>query len=406
MTLDLERALRDAVDGAPDDPRALGGTAGLAALHARVRRRPTARAVARTTVGAGAACVVGLGALAAQRGGTGDPPAAAGPGGPAGTSAPAAAPVEPSDSDLCGAAVAGLAVTSGGVDLSLGLPGVDVDGGELVGRSLGGEVPVWLDVPADAGAEAPTEELVGSSILLVRDEVVVAVADGAAVVVSSDDTTAGMLTEAQRETAGTGTLRACPGTGSEGLAGAVPAAGEYTLRAVARLERAEDGAAHLAVSPPVPVTLLPEEAPIAAGAENLPADFPLDAVPLVGTRVIDAVTAGTGGWKVTVEVHGTDALQRAADALGVPQGSTGSWVRFSGVDAELTLVQEEAVAAAERVAGTRAVGSADRWVRTDLTEWGGTADGISARGRGVGIDVQELPGEDGGTTLVYRVTRG
>lgn len=403
MSLDLERALHDVVD-VPADPRALGGPGGLVALRIRVRRRRAARAAGRAAVGAGAACAVGAGALAWDRGGDGGPlterigdePAAAwAPGGPL--------PVEPSDSALCGVAVAALTGdrAADAATLTLGLPGVDVDAGDLVGRSVGPDVPAWLDLSPGSGDDLAGEP----SVVLVSDEQVVAVAAGVAAVIAADDESAAVRVGSPAASTAPGTLRACPGTAHEGLAGAVPPAGEYTLRAVAGLGRVEGGTVRQLVSQPVPVTLLPEQALIAPGTPGLPADFPLAEVPLVGSRVLTARTAAIDGWSVTVEVAGDDALQRAADALGLPTGSPEMWQRLTAAEAELTAVQTRAAEAAAEQAGMRASLAAQALEGTRFTNAGTSSTGLTASVPGLDIEVRAQTGPGGADTLVYRVTR-
>lgn len=405
MSLDLERALHDVVDG-PADPGALGGAGGLAALRSRVRRRRAARTAGRAAVGAGAACAVGIGALGWDRARDAGPAterpgdelaAAWAPGGPL--------PVEPSDSALCGVAVAALAGDgAAGTDdatLTLGLPGTRADAGDLVGRSVGSQVPTWLDLPAGSG-----ETLAGEpSVVLVSDEAVVAVAAGAAAVIATDDEPTEVRLQTPVASTAPGTLRACPGAAPEGLAGAVPAAGEYTLRTVAGLQRVEGGAVRHVVSQPVPVTLLPEQRLLPAGTPGLPADFPLAEVPLVGTRVLTARTAAIDGWSVTVEVEGDDALQRAADALGLPTGSSEMWQRLTAAGTELSAVQSQAAAAAAEQGGMQAGLAAQALEGTRFTSAGSSGASLSASVPGLDIEVRAQTGPGGADTLVYEVTR-
>ncbi|GEM_PF-2615231 len=414
MTLDLERALRAAVDDGPATHRPLGGPGGTLALRARVRRRRAARTAGRATVGAGAACAVGLGAIGWHRTPDTPPPAASAsstaPDAPAATPNPVlpARPVTPSTSALCGLATADLPDDPGDVTVTLGLPGVDLDAGRLVGRSVGSSVPVWLTVPADAGgtaADPSAESLTNAEILLVQDDAVVAVADSAASVVSVDDPTAAMLERAQAGTAGTGELHACPGTAPEGLAGAVPAAGDYQLLAVGELARDGGGRVRRAVSQTVPITLLPEQALLPADADGLPADFPLAAVPLIGDRVLAASPLGADGWQVTVPADGTDALQRASDALGNVLGSAIS-NRLTGSTGDVAADLSGAETAAWQAAVTLDTARAGR---TSDDERGGPYTGYSWGGGSFSLTSDALEIEvreqtDGGVnSLVYRV---
>lgn len=416
MTLDLERALRAAVDDGTDPRLPLGGPGGLVALHARVRRRRAARAAGRATVGAGAACAVGLGAIGWQRTADTPPPAASAnstaPDGRTATPNPVlpAKPVTPTASALCGLPAADLADDPGDVTLTLGLPGVELDAGQLVGRSVGSSVPVWLTVPADAGgtsADPSAESLANAEILLLQDDVVVAVADSAASVVSVDDPTAAMLERAQAGTAGNGDLHACPGTAPEGLAGAVPAAGTYELRAVGELTR-EGGGLRRAVSPGIPITLLPEQELLPADAEGLPADFPLAAVPLIGDRVLAAHRSGADGWQITVPADGTDALQRASDALGATLGDT-LWDRLTGstsggLDLDLSGAEPgawEAALAVDMARASRTFADQRGGPYTDYT-WGGGS--FSLTSDALEIEVREQTGPGSVNSLVYQVT--
>lgn len=396
MSIDLGRALRDVVDGpTPRDPRALGGPGGLVRLRGRVRRARTRRAVARASVGGAAAVALGVGGSAADwsRLGGGD-------GRVDGAAPPAAVtdprePVEPSGSALCGADVEDLATGPGDLALRLGMPGSG-GGGELVGRSLGPLVPVW--VTADGPVVLPVR---APEIVLVRDGAVVAVADDAAWLVAGDAASehavAGLATPT-----GSGALRSCPGTDAEGLAGAVPAPGEYTLLAVAALvdgATGEDDAGHVA-SPAVDVTLLPEEAPL-TDDPDLPADFPLADVPLVGDAVLDVVTGGLDGWKVTVGVTGTDALQRAATALGVRRLPVTRWEVMTGEDG--TRTQDEQTRAA--LAGAEVTALLAAGAGADDADLGGSSTSFSLTLRAYDVEVTEQPGPGGRNSLVYRVTR-
>lgn len=419
MTLDLGSALRAAVDDGTDgvDPRPpLGGAGGLAALHARVRRRRAARTVGRAGVGAGAVCAVGLGGIGWQRAADNPPPAASASStttdGPAATPDPVlpARPVTPSTSALCGVAVTDLPDDPGDVTLTLGLPEVAVDAGQLVGRSVGSSVPVWLTVPADAGGtrtDPSAEYLANAEIVLVRDDAVVAVADSAASVLSVDDPTAAMLERAQAGTAGTGDLHACPGTAPEGLAGAVPAAGEYELRAVGELTR-DGGGLRRAVSQPVPITLLPEQELLPADADGLPADFPLAAVPLIGDRVLAASRLPAGAWQVTVPADGTDALQRASDAIGAGFGDL-LWDRLTGgtgrgAETELSGAVSGAEEAALTIGGAREARTSDAQRGGPFTalSWGGGSFSVTTDA--LEIEVTEQSGPGGANSLVYQVT--
>jgi hypothetical protein len=418
MTFDLERALHAAVDDGTGTHPPLGGPAGTAALRARVRRRRAARTAGRATVGAGAACAVGLGAIGWQRAADAPPPAASAsssaPDGSATTPKPVlpARPVTPTTSALCGVAVADLPDDPGDVTLSLGLPGVVVDAGQLVGRSVGDSVPVWLTVPADAGGtrtDPSAEYLATAEILLVQDDAVVAVADSAASVLSVDDPTATMLERAQAGTSGTGDLHACPGTAPDGLAGAVPAAGEYELRAVGELTQ-DGGGLRRVVSQPVPVTLLPEQELLHADADGLPADFPLAAVPLIGDRVLAASSLPGGTWQVTVPADGTDALHRAADALGAAIGDvlwdrlTGSSGSGGGAEIDLSGAAPGAQEAALVLGGARAARMSDDQRGGPFTafSWGGGSFSVTTDA--LEIDVTEQSGPGGANSLVYRVT--
>lgn len=413
MTLDLERALRAAVDDRVDTHLPLGGPGGMVTLRARVRRRRAARAAGRATVGAGAACAVGLGALGWQRTASPPPPAASAsstaPDGTTGTPGPVlpAQPVTPSTSALCGVAVADLPADPGDLALTLGLPGVDVQAGQLVGRSVGGAVPVWLTVPADAGRAASddsAEYLANAEILLVQDDAVVAVADSAATVVSTDDATATMLDRAQAGTAGTGELHACPGAAPEGLAGAVPSAGEYELRAVGEFTRDGGGDLRRIVSQPVPVTLLPEQELMPADAAGLPDDFPLDAVPLIGDRVLAATWPGTDGWTITVPADGTDALQRAADALGFGYSSLWDPLTGSDVDVDLSGAEPGAWEAALSFSMARSARISDRLNDGRYTSAGWGDGTLTLQSDALDIEITEQSGPGAVNSLVYRVT--
>lgn len=395
MSIDLGRALRDAVDGPTGrDDRALGGTSGLVRLRGRVRRARTRRAVARASVGGAAAVAIGVGGSAV---GWPRPDDAAvdGAAAPAGAADPRE-PVEPSGSVLCGADVAGLATGVGDLRLHLGMPGSDA-GGELVGRSLGPQVPVW--VTADGPDVLPLRT---PAVALVRDGAVVAVADDAARLVAGDAASERAVAGLAVPT-GSGALRSCPGTDAGGLAGAVPAPGDYALVAVAALAdgaEGEDEAAYV-MSSAVDVTLLPEEAPL-ADDPDLPADYPLADVPLVGDGVLEVITSGLDGWKVTVGVTGTDALQRAATALGVRGLPVTHWEVMSGEDGTRTS-DEQARAALAGVAI-----AADRTTGGTVSEHAGLAGddtSFSLTLRGYHVEVTEQPGPGGRGSLVYRVTR-
>lgn len=400
MSIDLRHALREAVDapGGRDD-RALGGPGGLAALRARTRRARVRRAVARASAGTAALVAATLAVGALGQPGPGQPataPTAAGP------AADPRRPVRPSDSALCGAAVADLDDAAADLVLRLGLPGSD-GSGTLVGRSLGAQVPVW--VTADGPAVLPVR---AADVVLVRDGTVVAVADDAAHLVAGDAATDGALADLPAP-AGSGALRSCPGTDAAGLAGAVPSAGAYTLLAVAALgdgAEGRDDAGHV-VSGPVPLTLLPEQGPLTADAA-LPADYPLADVPLVGDRVLSVVTAGIDGWKVTVAVTGTDALQRAAAALGAPGLPVTPWELVAGDGQGGVALDEDARARWGRAGADLSARRAEDGVGADApyADLGGTNTSFSAWLRaGYDVQVTEQPGPGGVDTLVYRVTR-
>ncbi|HYQ75682.1 hypothetical protein [Cellulomonas sp.] len=401
MSIDLGRALRDVVDGpTPRDPRALGGPGGLVRLRGRVRRARTRRAVAQASVGGAAAVAIGVGGSAVDWSRLGDRDGRVDGAAPPATATDPRRPVEPSGSALCGADVADLATSAADLALRLGLPGSD-GGGELVGRSLGTQVPVW--VTAGGPVVLPVRD---AEIALVRDGAVVAVAEDAARLVAGDAPSESALAGVAAPT-GSGVLRSCPGTDPEGLAGAVPAPGDYTLVAVAALvdgATGEDDAGHVA-SPAVDVTLLPEEPPL-TGDPDLPADYPLADVPLVGDEVQAVITGGVDGWKVTVAVTGTDALQRAATALGVPGLPVTRWELITDevtltADEDRRRVQAGSEIAAARAAEAFGAGAAG----TGPTEIGGSGTSFSLRLRGYDVEVTEQAGAGGGDTLVYRVTR-
>ncbi|HEY0187410.1 MAG TPA: hypothetical protein VGC67_07980 [Cellulomonas sp.] len=363
MILDLSRALRDAVDLPGRDP---AGSLAPDALRTRIRRRRAVRTGTRSVAGVGAACAVGAGTFALL--GTDGPPAT-----PSGAGTATASPTpsdQPSGTDdasssadlsLCGQTVDDLAEDPTGVIVSVGLPTL-VDLGSYTGRTLGPSTPVWVGVPADAGAATSTIALGGTSLVLAQDGVVVAVADGGATPVAVEPATDAVAAAAtpQDGTDGSGDLIACPdGTdGTDGTADEV-APGAYALHAVTSFTAADGGATRRAISAGIPLTLLPTASLLTAGADGVPADFPTDQVPVVGGEVTSTRELVGGGVEVTVAVTGTDAILRAAIALGLPSaGVNAVWGLANGASAAKAELAAAAAAEAE-VAGSTATSTAD-----------------------------------------------
>jgi hypothetical protein len=402
MSVDLRGALHDAVDGDPG-----GGpwdaTDRLAGLTTKVRRRRAARAAATSAAGLGAACAVGAASAWWPPGPSNEAPAVASP--PVsedGDPVPPVSPVPFSESALCGAAVS---PTSGADRASLGLPDVERDL-ELVGRSIG-SVPVWLSVQADASSGGvATRALDDAQVVVVSGGRVVAVAEDAATVVSSNATTLGMLRLAQQDDpAGSGDLEACVAApGTAGLAGHVPPAGDYTLHAVVDLVANSAGDIERIVSPGVALSLLPEQPLLAPEAPGLPEDFPLDVVPIVGGTVTDGAhfTSNRVSWKVTVEVEGDDALSRAVTALG--STGLGQWAHLTGLAPDSSASGDPSL--------TDPAGEA-RWWReragavlgNRYSEGSASEDNVRLVGSHLTVNVRELPGLPGTSTLEYIVSR-
>lgn len=400
MTIDLGRALRDAVDGGPQGAGPWDGADRLARLTSRVRRRRAARVVTTSAVGLGAACAVSAAAVSWSSPDQRDaPPVAGSPSPENGDPVPPADPVPWSASALCGAVIS---PTSGAVTVSLGAPGVEPDL-ELVGRSIG-PVPVWLDVQADAAVDRASSALDDAQVVVVSGGRVVAVADDAATVVSSDAGLLAMLRARQQETpGGSGDLESCPAApgATAGLAGHVPPAGDYTLHGVVDLIGADSVASERFVSAGVPLTLLPEQPPLPAGTPGIPEGYPVDVVPVVGGTVTDSdhFTSNRESWKVVVEVEGDDALSRAVSALG--STGTGLWDQLTGTGSSAPRAADDAITA-EAVWWRN--GGADL-LGTRYTEGSVGPDNVRLVGSHLIVNARVLPGPDGTTTLEYIVSR-
>lgn len=410
MSIDLGRALRDVVDGPePSGAPAAGPWSAddrLGGLRGRVRRRRAARTATRSAVGVGAACAVGASAAWWPTPAETPAPATSTSVAENGDPVPAPDPVPAADSALCGTA---LTPSTGGDTLALGVPGLTGDAGTLVGRSIGSPIPVWLDL---AGGASSGLSLVGAQVVAVTDGRVVAVADDPATVVSQDPATTTLLAAAQEDsTGGSGALRACPtadasADATAGLAGAVPPAGEYTLHAVVDLADST-GSTEQLVSRGVALTLLPEQPLTDPSDPRLPDAYPADVIPVIGGTIVSAAhfTDGRESWKVVVDVDGTDALERAAAALGAPRAYLGSWERFTGADSPEPLDAQQAA--------TRDAASEAQWWRGGMS-WTlgdryheGSADSSTIRlvGSHLTVNLRERALPDGTTTLEYLVTR-
>lgn len=418
MNLDLSRALRAAVDTDPGhdpsggEPSAPGGM-DLGIVRARVRRRRAARAGSRAVVGAGAACAVGAGAVALGTGGFRAPSSGGTPPTVAAPAATTATPATPVRSWLCGQDVGTLAVDPGDVTVSVGLPDL-ADLGAFTGRSLGPSVPVWVTVPADAGAAAggSTVRLGSTDLVLTRDGTVVGVVDGAASAVSAEPATdlVAALTASAQST-GTGALEACADGAATASDGTL-AAGEYALHAVTRYSPAADGSQRRVVSAGVPLTLLPT-APDLTDAAALPDGFPLGVVPVISGEVVDSRTLTGGGWEVTLAVAGDDGLVRASEALGFPTSvATVVWGLADGAAALAAhevevdpLVTSARAAAISRALGLRAGSPMDDPGADALgvTEVSGSDSELRLKGTDLLVSVQTTQA-DGQDRLVYRVT--
>lgn len=405
MSIDLRTALRGVVDDGSQGAGPWDGADRLAGLTARVRHRRAVRTATTSAVGIGAACAVGaVGTAAWWAPGPHDDarPAATAATPDHGDPVPPAPPVPWSDSALCGALIS---PTSGGPTLSLGLPGLDPDLA-LVGRSIGA-VPVWLTVPADESSDsASTAGLDDAQVVVVSDGRVVAVADDAVTVVSRDPQTMDMLETVQlNRPDGSGDLRSCVAApDGSGLAGHVPAAGEYTLHAVADLFEGSSTEEVRIVSPGVPLSLLPERPLLGPRTPGLPAGYPLDVVPIIGGTLTDSdhVTSGRETWKVTVEVQGDDALSRAAAALG--STGLGQWNRLTGAGSGTPLATDDPVANDPegevrwwRSSGPDLLGSRYR-------EGSASDDTVRLVGTHLTVNVREVRASDEVTTLEYLVT--
>lgn len=319
MTLDLARALHDAVDG----PSATGAggldDARLAHVTRRVARRRAARTAARTGAGLAAGVAVTLGAVQLA-GRTGTVPAAD-------------ADAEPG---TCGSAVSALEAFGSPPTVTV-RPAHSVrpdegfafsdDAGVRTGRDavhawspadgLLSEGRLALDVEFRYAGDARVDGSVPTPWAVVaRDGVVVATARH-----ESDEARGWHVTTGQAGFVLDAVVRPC-GTGSPGP---LPP-GEYEVRAVA-LDAPGPGASWIAVSEPVTVRVGSEPRPLA----GLPAGFPAG-VPVVGERVIEARELDGSlarGWVVTVAVDTIDAAELAWRALGSPAGEMtspdGAW---------------------------------------------------------------------------------
>jgi hypothetical protein len=348
-------------------------------------------------VGAGAACAVGGGAVLALGGG-GTAPAPDGSG--TTTSTPTTGP---DPTRWCGLTVADLVERPGDVTARVGLP-IDMSLGTFVGRDLGPELPVWIDVPADAGLPLSTVRPESAEVVLTQDGVVVGVVDARVNVVALDPVTddgaeqaAPVRTEAN---AGTGAMLACDG-------GDLPA-GEYLVQGVVAYTTVTDGAAHRIVSADLPVTLGAEVAPLVDG---LATDYPTTEVPVVGGTLVRAREMLGGGWEVTVAVTGDDPLMRAATLLGYPKAGAGAqWrvpddVTFGSGDpygADTESISRAFGRALDNGPGRGTdISPQDPLGVTMLSSSDGTD--LSLLGRDWRIEIHRQTGADGGAELRYRV---
>jgi hypothetical protein len=357
MSPDLTRSLHDAVDTGPDD-----SPFDLATLTGRIRRRRTVRAGVRSGVAVGAVGAVALGAVYVG-----------------GRQPHSVLPAARTDAapGTCGSDIGLIPTADPGAvglmgppdlytDLSVTIPAPGTSLGRYLGRTLD---PLLLrDMPPEAraaafaaavseatealaDAEARRESETSGGAALSPGEVaaldraveaahqrleeaevspVISSRDGTMTLDGLDDPgTALLVTHGSTVVAAdpaplTGRsswlasveqssvmsdvdteLRTCA---SPGDPGDVPLpAGEYGV--YVSYEEAGDRV----VAGPWPLTLVTASSPDEA---LLPAGFPVDAVPLVGGRLLAANPASGGGWQVEIAVDGDDAVSEAVRLLG------------------------------------------------------------------------------------------